>query len=150
MVHSSGDISIANDAGIIATVEVKNITGLDLPLALDLLDERIAPLAAGGPRYVMLISQDRGFLWKQSAGGGLRNAEVWELRMNELLAPYLRRIPPNVRLQHPELKLLISHWIGELTRGAVESAAESVRPLLDSGFLDAIRRVGVTAATLVA
>lgn len=150
MARYLGDITLSDEHGVIAAVAVKSVIDLDMPLAQAFVEDRGFAGRAGDPDFVMVVSQDRGFLWHLHGAERLADARVWDLDMAGLLAPYTRHIRRRVRLQHPELKLLVTAWVGDLADPGFELDPTLAAPLIESGFLDAVREPGVTSVAVVA
>jgi hypothetical protein len=150
MAHSFGDITIANESGVFAIVEVKNASALNFDVAAQLVDEIPSFVFKTGQGYAMVVSQDRGFLWRLEDGKPPSQCEAWELNTSELLARYMDRVAAGTRLQYPELWMIVNQWISDLSDHQVDVPQPWAAPLIDSGFLDAIRSPGVTSAAVVA
>jgi hypothetical protein len=151
MVTYAGDITVAGPSGIVAEVEVKNTTGLDLVLARTLMEGRRALLGRARPQYLMLASQDRAFLWRLVGSRTLADAPVWELPMAEYLRPYTTWLEEGARLFHDDLKLLVFNWLSELAgNDADRQRLPPTSPLVQSGLLDALPANDSSVAMVVA
>jgi hypothetical protein len=131
--------------GPIATVEVKNYENLSCDIATSLHRNL---LVHGYPRrapYFLLLSQDAGYLWKQSEQESPDAPPTLEFPMHSVVVRYLPDRDPEKRLSSSVLELLVLQWLTELTWTPQEVIEEPERSLARSGFLESIREASVTA-----
>jgi hypothetical protein len=139
------DILIQNPAtGPVAIVEIKNRRELPSAVAAEihqmLLDQgyRIQPL------YFLLLSQDRGFLWKD-AHNGVPVSPPQEFDMRNVVARYLPDLAPTERLREAELSLIIIQWLTDLAEGWQNHNHEPEHTLAATGFLEDVLDADITA-----
>jgi hypothetical protein len=120
--HGRPDIEINTAQGRpLAVVEVKNFPRLSLENAVELRDGLIAQLQ-GPVRYAMVLSQEKGFIWRRQSDQ-LEYGEPEELDMRPVLREYLSDGELSQRVRGAELELILSHWLGDLARGRQISLA---------------------------
>jgi hypothetical protein len=101
----------------LAVVEVKNLPGLSLEDAVALRDAIVEP-PSRPVRYVLVVSQAKGFLWRWQEEE-TRYGEAEELDMGPVLREYVSDGELNRHIRGADLDLVLSHWLGELARGRV-------------------------------
>lgn len=134
------DITVrASNGEVIAAVEVKNLPGLDALRADDVRRNLLSQGAVPPVRFFLLISQERGFLWRSSAVSDAR--QPIEFPMTGITAVYAPGIAAGERLRGAELELAVMAWLSDLARGVpLPAPAQAASSILDAaGFLDAVR-----------
>jgi hypothetical protein len=139
-----GDLSAATrpdflirgrDGEFIAAVEVKNPDALTLPAAAVIRDRLAPPNQETTLQYILVVSQNRAYLYDTRAN---QYDPVAELPMFEVVESYYPLATEHQRFRGSELEILILEWLRDLTTGErAERAAE--QELQAHGFLDAIR-----------
>src|SRR3982750_4100746 len=105
------DITIIAPSGQpLAAVEVKNFPGLSLTQAVDLRDGLLEHLARP-VKYVLVVSQAKGFIW-QNRGGDLLYGEPEMLDMRPVLREYFTDAELDRHIRGAALELVLSHWLG--------------------------------------
>ena len=137
------DILIRDANGqTLAVVEVKNIQNLSRDEAMQLrrnLADFGIPFQA--PFY-LLLSQDVGFMWKNSSYENLDVPPMYEFPMEDVVARYSRG---NVgeRLYGAVFEILALRWLINLASQPQSTAKEPEKTLAQSGFLYAIQGADV-------
>lgn len=143
MTAFSADLIIKNvEDHLIAVVEVKNFKDLSREEAIEM---RHILLDYGFPAdvpYFLLLSQDVGFLWKETARGDLNASPTYEFPMEKVVARYSDE-PPMRRLYGPELELLVLQWLTNLATKPQKDAEEPEKTLARAGFNESIKGASV-------
>lgn len=122
-----------------ALVELKNRIDLSPEVAEDVRRSLLARFPLRSVRFMLLLSQDTGYLWDESAAGNGMPRRL-QFDMTGVVERYYRRLPPSERLRENELGLIAFAWLMDLTWVQdTESLPEPDRSLAQAGFLDAIR-----------
>ena len=139
----NADILIKDAKGhTIAVVEVKNIQNLSRDEATQLrrnLADFGIPFQA--PFY-LLLSQDKGFLWKDSSYENLEVPPMYEFPMDNVVARYSPG-RAGERLYGEVFELLAFQWLLDLSIGSENSSKEPEKMLALSGFNEAIKGANV-------
>ncbi len=134
----------SSDGSPICVVEIKNLENLSRKDALVLRRNMIAHGMLANATYLMIISQDRGFLWKESRRKSPNASPKLEFPMPDVVARYLPQITSQNRLRGSELELIVLGWLNELaTHPIVDTEPE--KSLDDIGFTKDIKYARVTA-----
>ncbi|MGH2496945.1 MAG: hypothetical protein ACRDIV_19755 [Ktedonobacteraceae bacterium] len=126
------------DGDTIAVVEVKNLRNLS-PDEATQIRRNLADF--GVPVHVpffMLLSQDVGFLWKDSKYENLDAPPMYTFPMENVVARYSDR-KPGERLYEAEFEILALRWLNQLTIKSHNSDEEPEKTLALSGFDEAIK-----------
>ncbi len=138
------DLLVRNQAGnLIAIVEIKNPKNLSLETARAFLHQVVEAGERLEPRYVLLVSQDTGYVWKHNSPAALDQAALLQFPMSGVLARYTD-VQAGRRLTEAELGLRIRLWLTDLSLGLVSPDEEPERALASIGFLEAMRDATVT------
>jgi len=123
---------------MVAAVEVKNREELSPQMAAMLRRNLVSHGILPDVPYFILVSQDKGFLWKQRKLIDAASPPDLEFSMKEVIRRYA---PPNLegRLSGSELTLLVFIWLAELSQSREGTTVEPEQTLAQSGFLDAIK-----------
>lgn len=130
------------DGDTIAVVEVKNLRDLTPDEAVQMrqsLADYGVPVQAP---FFMLLSQDVGFLWKDSTSENLDAPPVYTFPMQNVVARYSNR-KPGERLYEEEFEILSLRWLNHLTIKKYSKGEEPEKTLELSGFIDAIKDADV-------
>lgn len=106
----------------LAVIQVKNLPRLLEIDAVDLRDA-LAQRRDEVVRYVMIVSQSAGYLWQLQAepsGAAERYGRPQILDMYPVFRAYLSEEELSRHLRGTELDLILSHWLGDLTRGCAD------------------------------
>jgi hypothetical protein len=139
----NADILIRDATGsTLAVVEVKNIQNLSGDEAMQLrhnLAEFGVPFQA--PFY-LLLSQDTGFLWKDSSYENLDVPPMYEFPMDDVVARYSHG-KAGERLYGAVFEILVLRWLNNLTSQPSVTDKEPEKTLALSGFLHAVQGADV-------
>ncbi|MBA2392328.1 MAG: hypothetical protein H0V70_06235 [Ktedonobacteraceae bacterium] len=137
------DLVIENaDGHPIAVVEVKSRLNLSTDVATEMrrnILERGLPVHIP---YFLLLSQDIGYLWKESKRNGSEETPAYVFPMDKVIARYSKRASDR-RLYETELSLLVLQWLTHLSTEALEASEEPEKTLALSGFSDSIKHAMV-------
>ena len=137
------DILIQNpDGDPIAVIEVKNIENLTRDEATQVrrsLADYGVPLDVP---FFLLLSQDVGFLWKDSRHENLDAPPTYVFPMGNVVARFSDRKAGEI-LYAAEFSILILRWLNHLTLKPQDNIKEPERTLALSGFLEAITGANV-------
>ncbi len=133
------DILVQTPEGdTIAIVEVKNLRDPSLDEAIQLrrnLADYGVPVQVP---FFMLLSQDIGFLWKDSKYENLDAPPMYTFPMGNVVARYSDR-KAGERFYEAEFEILALRWLNHLTIGSQNSGEEPEKTLALSGFDEAIK-----------
>lgn len=137
------DILIQTAEGeTVAIVEVKNIANLTREEAIQLrrnLARYGVPFQAP---FFLLLSQDVGFMWKDSKVENLDSAPDYEFPMAGVVARYSHR-RPGERLYEEEFELLVFQWLNSLAVRPRENVEEPEKTLMLARFIEAVRNASI-------
>lgn len=125
------------DGDTIAVVEVKNLRDLTPDEATEIrhsLADYGIPVEVP---FFMLLSQDVGFLWKDSTYENRDAPPMYTFPMQNVVARYSDR-KPGERLYEAEFEILALRWLNHLTIKEYSSSQEPEKTLELSGFIEAI------------
>lgn len=126
------------DDRLIAVVEVKNQQGLSPE---DAIEMRHILIDYGYPfkvPYFLLLSQDVGFLWDETAQDNPEAPPTYKFPMDKVVLRYSDE-PPKERLYGADLELLVLQWLTNLTTKPTKVDEEPEKTLLHSGFNESIK-----------
>lgn len=139
----NADILIRDANGkTLAVVEVKNIQNLSRDEAMQLrrnLTDFGVPFQA--PFY-LLLSQDVGFLWKDSSYENLDVPPMYQFPMEDVVARYSHG-KAGERLYGAVFEILALRWLNNLTSQPPIIDKEPERTLAQAGFINAIQGADV-------
>lgn len=147
MAPIGADILITNDSRRIAAVEIKNLADLSRDRAIWVRHSLLAHGLLPHTPYLLVVSQDRGFLWHDAPASNPDAPPDYEFSMRDVLS---RRFPAALiteRLRESELATLVYAWLSELTWDGNGELDESIAGLRREGFLDAIHHGILSMAT---
>lgn len=124
------------DGHFVAAVEVKNPDVLTLPAAAVVRDRLVPPGTASDLHYVLVVSQNRAYLYDVTAQ---TYDPVAEIPMFSVVERYFPPAIEEQRFRGRELQVLVLQWLRDLAAGSNPPDAEAERLLADHGFLDAVR-----------
>jgi hypothetical protein len=115
--------------------ECRNALNLDREAAQWIYDRQLVNYQRSAP-YLLLVSQDHGYLWNSTAKPGQPPAFVFPM------APVIRRYAPdlgaNDRLLGSQLDLVMGQWLSELSVGLVGNT-EAEKALQSAGVIAALQ-----------
>jgi hypothetical protein len=126
------------DGHPIAVVEVKSRTNLSSDVAAEMRRNIMERGLPAHIPYFLLLSQDVGYLWKETKQNGADEAPTYMFPMDKVIARYSKRVLDR-RLYETELSLLVLQWLTHLSTGVPETSEEPERTLALSGFSDSIK-----------
>ena len=139
----NADILIRDANGkTLAVVEVKNMQNLSRDEAMQLrrnLTDFGVPFQA--PFY-LLLSQDVGFLWKDSSYENLDMLPMYEFPMEDVVARYSHG-KAGERLYGAVFEILALRWLINLASQSQTANQEPEKTLAQSGFLNAVQGADV-------
>lgn len=139
MAAFQADLIIQNvDGNPIAVVEVKNPLDLSRDVATEM---RRNMVERGLPRYVpyfLLLSQDKGYLWKKPESESLDAPPNYEFSMDKVVSRYMVKSSER-RLYTEVLEFLILQWLTNLTDSEQKGNEEPEKTLALSGFSNSIK-----------
>ena len=130
------------DGKTLAVVEVKNIQNLSRDEAMQLrrnLTDFGIPFQA--PFY-LLLSQDMGFLWKDSSYDNLDEPPMYEFPMEDVVARYSHG-NAGERLYGAVFEILALRWLINLASQPQTASQEPEKTLAQSVFLNAVQGADV-------
>lgn len=102
----------------VAVVEVKNIRRLSLAQAIEVRQALMESADAwAAESYVVVLSQEWGYLWRPSAVGLGDGRPDSRFDMRDILREYLTARELDGHLRGAELELAILQWLSDLSRG---------------------------------
>lgn len=139
MLSYSYDLVVRNAHGnLIALVEIKNAKSFPVEFAASLATQMLEESGLRDIPYLMVLSQEIGFLWLNATAGAIDSEHVVRLDMTPVLDRYQRE-DRTQWLTDAVLTLRTQQWLTELSMGNVQSGAEPERTLDSLGFIRAIR-----------
>ncbi|MGH2487609.1 MAG: hypothetical protein ACRDHE_16530 [Ktedonobacterales bacterium] len=133
------DLVVRNDHGnLVALVQIKNAKSFPIEFATLLAGQMLEDGALAEIPYLMVLSQEVGYLWHNATTGTITPASAVQIDMTAVLDRYLQD-DRDRRLIEAELVLRVQQWLIELSLGRIMPTSEPDRTLATLGFLDAIR-----------
>jgi len=132
------------DGQLIATTEVKAYQDLSSDVAIDLRKTLVEHGVLPKNIFFLLVSQDKGYLWKEDGKQSIEQAPITSFSMDEIIQHYAKDLA-SLRLRETELALLILQWLFDLSAGGDSGIdAQEMTPSLTE-FLKSVR--GATIIT---
>ena len=125
------------DGDTIAVVEVKNLRDLTPDKATEIRHNLAYYGVPAEVPFFMLLSQDVGFLWKNSTYENLDALPTYTFPMQNVVARYSDR-KPGERFYELEFEILVLRWLNHLTIKEYSDSQEPEKTLELSGFIEAI------------
>ena len=124
----------------ITIVEIRNWHHLPTDIVMDLLTQlkQDAALFNTPVPYLLVISKEKGYLWKYPEYEQLNALPVLEFSLKNILENYLGASNSN-RFTEAELQLVILSWLTNLAWLTEEPVEEPEKSLVQVGFIEAIR-----------
>ncbi|HEV7235007.1 MAG TPA: hypothetical protein VGN15_02430 [Ktedonobacteraceae bacterium] len=137
------DIILQSPEGqFVAVVEIKNIQDLSRDVATSIRRNSMTYSLLPQTPYFLLLSQDKGFLWKEAWREGPEAPPAYEFPMDTIVACYTKKAS-NERLYDIELEFLVLQWLTELAEGKRKTNEEPEKTLARAGFDEAIQEARV-------
>jgi hypothetical protein len=138
------DIVVQNaDGQFVAVIEIKNLKDLTRVTATNLRRNSMKYSLLPQTPYFLLLSQDRGFLWKEAWIKGPEAPPTYEFPMDKVVIRYLKR-NPDERLYEIELEFLALQWLNDLADGKLNTYEEPEATLALAGFSQTIKEATVS------
>jgi hypothetical protein len=138
------DIVVQNPEGqFVAVVEIKNMPDLSRDLATIMRRNSMTYGLLPQTPYFLLLSQDKGYLWKEAWREGPETPPNYEFPMDKVVTGYLKK-EPEERLYNRELKYLALEWLNDLADGRRKAIEEPEKTLAQAGFNETIKEATVT------
>jgi hypothetical protein len=130
----------AADGAIAALVEVKNLADLTADEAAVIRWNLVMYGRVNwSPAFIMVVSQDRGFLWDQRLQPpSFTRPPTAEFPMTQVVEFYLPSFAGR-RLMGSQLELGVRQWLWDLANDMEQRPMGPEEALANSGFLDVIR-----------
>lgn len=139
------DIILQNpDGQFIAVIEVKNLPDLSRDVATILRSNSMTYTLLPQTPYFLLLSQDKGFLWKEAWREGPETPPTYEFPMSQVIARYTSRDPED-RLYEIELEFLAMQWLKDIAAGKQKIVEEPEKTLALAGFDESIKDASISA-----
>lgn len=139
MVAFEADLVIQNANGSpIAVVEVKNQLDFSRDVATEMHRNMMERGLPGSIPYFLLLSQDKGYLWKNPDDGIQDVPPTYEFPMDKVISRYGGKDAER-RLYREVLEFLVLQWLTRLTGSESKSNEEPEQTLALSGFSDSIK-----------
>jgi hypothetical protein len=122
----------------VAVVEVKNRENLTRDIAIEFRCNLLEDAPLLDIPYFLLVSQDIGFLWKQSDQSKPDEPPTLEFPMNLVVERYFPAMQG--RLRESELAIVVLRWLAQLSWKSEEATIEPEKALASSGFIQAVHR----------
>lgn len=126
-------------SGDIAIIELKNTPDLTADSASRLRSNMIVHGALQRVPYFVILSQDRGYVWRPEDDPGTETPPTFEFNMGDVIAHYHPEFDPSVRLYESGLILIIDKWFDDLVHQNLECVPDPDNALKRSGLLDVLR-----------
>jgi hypothetical protein len=128
------DITVRGRNGNVVLVgECRNALNLDREAAQWIYDRQLVNYQRSAP-FLLLVSQDRGYLWNSAAKPG--QPPAYEFPMAPVIQRYAPELGSDDRLLGSQLDVLVGQWLSELSVGLIG----------DTEAEDALRSAGVVAS----
>lgn len=139
------DIILQNpDGQFIAVIEVKNLPNLSRDVATMIRSNSMTYSLLPQTPFFLLLSQDKGFLWKEAWREGPETPPGYEFPMNHVVSRYLKREPED-RLYEIELEFLAMQWLRDMAAGKQKTIEEPEKTLALAGFNESIKDASISA-----
>jgi len=133
------DIVIQNpDGQFVAVVDVKSYKNLTPEIATALRRTRMLHTLLPQTPYYLLVSQEKGFLWKNAWREGPETPPTYEFPMDSVITRY-RKSKQEEKPFGRELESLALRWLHDLADAKVWANEEPEKTLALSGFTDSVK-----------
>ncbi len=133
------DLLIEDDEGKpIAIVEVQSRQNLDRESAVEIRRNMLTRGLPSDIPYFLLLSQDVGYLWKETNPMEAAAPPSYEFPMDKVITRYLNS-NSDQRLYKSVLELVILQWLTNLSSKQMPSKDEPESTLSLAGFNDSIK-----------
>ncbi len=123
----------------IAAVEITSLPNVEPDEAIKIRSNMLERGLPAHIPYLLLLSQDIGFLWKDDPSLKADSSPNYEFPMDTVMARYSKK-PPEQRLYTGELEYIFLLWLMDLRAQPQEMTEMPDKKLTDVGFTDAIHR----------
>ncbi len=132
----------------IALVEVKNRRNFSPEIAGMVRQQMLEYAQFSQVPYFLLLSQDKGFLWKEPITRSIDALPSYEFPMDSVVARYSHGTDNGNgtdRLKEQYLELLFLQWLLDLSNNPQRIEDEPEKSLAHSGFLESIQGAAILA-----
>jgi hypothetical protein len=137
------DLLIENvDGDPIAVVEVKAMSNLSRDEATVIRNNMLTRGLPPRLPYFLLLSQDVGYLWKETGYSSVDIPPTYEFPMDKVMARYLNE-SSRQRLYGSVLELAMLQWLYNLSSKPQEATDEPEKTLARAGFNEAVKGASV-------
>jgi hypothetical protein len=126
----------------LAVIDVVNFPGFSREEAIELRQRMLDHGLPAHLPYFLLLTQDVGFLWKDTEKDQLNVPPNYEFPMNGLVQRYEKEISQR-RLYRWELEFLILQWFAHLRASSEPDTEEPELTLVQSGLRELIKDVSL-------
>jgi hypothetical protein len=123
---------------VVASVEIQNLQNLTRDAATYIRYNMLVDGLLARTPYFLVMSQDKGYLWKDSWQEGDDAPPTYEFPTNNIAPRYVKR-KPGERLYAVEIELLAFQWLTDLAKGKQKIGEEPENTLAQAGFIDTIK-----------
>jgi hypothetical protein len=127
-----------SDGSQAAIIELKNAQNLTRKDATQFRRNLVVHGFVPSVPYLLLLSQDRGYLWRDKKPSNLEAPPDAEFPMDVVIRRYVRDLGQR-RLSGIEFELLILQWLNDLSTGSVAATEEPERTLASLGLYNLLR-----------
>jgi len=127
-----------SDGSQAAIIELKNAQNLTRKDATQFRRNLVVHGFVPSAPYLLLLSQDHGYLWRDKKPSKLEVPPDAEFRMDVVIRRYVRDLGQR-RLSGIEFELLVLQWLDDLNTGLVAATEEPERTLASLGLFNLLR-----------
>lgn len=143
MTAFQSDLVIQNEEGFpVALIEVTNPRHLSLDTAMEIHRYIMERGLLGYTPYFLLLSQDKGYLWKNTKNENPDSLPDYEFSMEKVVNRYMKDLMGQ-RLYTEVLEFLVLQWLTIMAGSETNSGEEPENILAESGFNDSIKGASV-------
>jgi hypothetical protein len=139
----------AADGQLLALVEIKNVEKFDRNIAAGIRQNLAEYWSLPDVPFLLLVSQDLGYLWSNEQGEHPDLAPLIEFSMRPVMERYFPNGMDHRRIPGAELEYVVFQWLNDLVWSRAAADDESSLPLHNSVFANAIRGGRVLMEALV-
>lgn len=134
------DVAVQSDDGrLLALVEIKNVEMFDRNVAAGIRRNLEAYMSLPDAPFLLLVSQDRGYLWSSEQRGISDQVPMIEFSMQPVMQRYFPNGADHRCIRGTELEYVVFQWLNDLAWSRDASDNGPPLPLHDSAFAKAIR-----------
>lgn len=136
------DIVVRTPLGRVSLlVEIKNREGLTAAIASYFRRNLVMHgiLDTWSPDFLLIASQDRGFLWDERRGSGPDAKPDYEFLMDTVVRKYVPRTGGQDRFGHAQFEIIVASWLSDVAMGVIDDTLDATVSLTESGLADVMR-----------